>query len=138
VPYVHTLRVRFGECDPQGIVFNANYLAYIDVAFTEWWREACGSYAQMAERYRLDVVVAEAVQRFRAPARDDELLDIALSFPDIRTTSFTMAVAMTRAGAAILDAELRYVFVDLSTHEKAPIPLDIRTRLEENGAAIRG
>lgn len=133
MPYVHTLRVRFGECDPQGIVFNANYLAYVDVAFTEWWRDACGSYAQMVEDHGLDVVVAEAVQRFRAPARDDDLLDIALSFPDIRTTSFTMAVAMTRAGEPVLDAELRYVFVDLHTHEKAPIPLDIRTSLEASG-----
>lgn len=135
MPYVHTLRVRFGECDPQGIVFNANYLAYVDVAFTEWWREACGSYAEMVERHGLDVVVAEAVQRFRAPARDDDLLDIALWFPDVRTTSFTMAVAMTRAGEAVLDAELRYVFVDLATHEKAPIPLDIRTKLEADRGA---
>jgi len=30
----HELRVRYGECDPQGIVFNANYLLYFDVAFT--------------------------------------------------------------------------------------------------------
>lgn len=136
MPYVHTLRVRFGECDPQGIVFNANYLAYVDVAFTEWWRDACGSYAEMVKHYGLDVVVAEAVQRFRAPARDDDLLDIALSFPDIRTTSFTMAVAMTRAAEPVLDAELRYVFIDLSTHEKAPIPLDIRTKLEAADPAI--
>ena len=28
--FVHELRVRYGECDPQGIVFNANYLAYFD------------------------------------------------------------------------------------------------------------
>ena len=30
--------MRYGECDPQGIVFNANYLLYFDVAFTELWR----------------------------------------------------------------------------------------------------
>lgn len=136
MPYVHTLRVRFGECDPQGIVFNANYLAYVDVAFTEWWREACGSYAAMVGRHGLDVVVAEAVQRFRAPARDDDLLDIALTFPDVRTTSFTLAVAMTRSGEPVLDAELRYVFVDRSTHEKAPIPVDIRTKLEAADPAV--
>ena len=40
--FVHELRVRYGECDPQGIVFNANYLLYFDVAFTELWREAVG------------------------------------------------------------------------------------------------
>ena len=28
-PFVHELRVRYGECDPQGIVFNANYLLEI-------------------------------------------------------------------------------------------------------------
>ena len=39
VSFVHELRVRYGECDPQGIVFNANYLLYFDVAFTEYWRE---------------------------------------------------------------------------------------------------
>jgi len=37
-PFVHELRVRYGECDPQGIVFNANYLLYFDVAFTDLGR----------------------------------------------------------------------------------------------------
>jgi acyl-CoA thioesterase FadM len=32
--FEHPLRVRYGECDPQGIVFNANYLLYFDVVFT--------------------------------------------------------------------------------------------------------
>ena len=42
--FVHELRVRYGECDPQGIVFNANYLAYFDHTVTELWR-ATGSAA---------------------------------------------------------------------------------------------
>ena len=33
-PFVHRLRVRYGECDAQGVVFNANYLMYFDVALT--------------------------------------------------------------------------------------------------------
>ena len=40
----HPLRVRFHECDPQGVVFNGNYLAYFDIAFTELWREAFGGW----------------------------------------------------------------------------------------------
>ena len=31
----HSIRVRYNECDPQGHVFNANYLAYFDIAITE-------------------------------------------------------------------------------------------------------
>ena len=27
----HRIRVRYNECDPQGLVFNANYLTYFDI-----------------------------------------------------------------------------------------------------------
>jgi acyl-CoA thioesterase FadM len=30
-PLNHELRVRYGECDPQGVVFNAHYLAHLDI-----------------------------------------------------------------------------------------------------------
>ena len=35
----YRIRIRYHECDPQGHVFNSNYLAYFDVAITELWRE---------------------------------------------------------------------------------------------------
>ena len=38
-PFRHRIRVRFNECDGQGVVFYANYLMYFDVAMTELWRE---------------------------------------------------------------------------------------------------
>ena len=40
--YVHRVRVRYGECDMQRVVFNANYLAYIDDATDTWFRETLG------------------------------------------------------------------------------------------------
>src|SRR5438445_11818897 len=30
-PLSHRLRVRYGECDPQGVVFSAHFLAYFDI-----------------------------------------------------------------------------------------------------------
>ena len=45
--FSHTLRVRYAECDAQGIVFNANHFAYFDITLTELWREAFGSYDAM-------------------------------------------------------------------------------------------
>ena len=70
-PFVHTLRVRYGECDAQGVLFNAHYLAYVDDTITELWRAAFGSYATMLRR-GIDIVVAEANLRFRGGARFDE------------------------------------------------------------------
>src|SRR3712207_8836242 len=55
-PFVHRFRVRYHECDAQGIVFNANHFAYFDVTLTELWRAAFGSYDAMVEA-GTDVVV---------------------------------------------------------------------------------
>ncbi|MCW3057401.1 MAG: hypothetical protein JWO21_1370, partial [Solirubrobacterales bacterium] len=77
-PFVHQLRVRYGECDPQGIVFNANYLLYFDVAFTELWRACVGPWQEMVDR-GIDAVVADASLSFRAPARFDDQLELRAS-----------------------------------------------------------
>ncbi|MFZ5617174.1 MAG: acyl-CoA thioesterase [Pseudomonadota bacterium] len=36
--FFHPLRVRWSECDGQGIVFNVNYFLYYDIAIWEWTR----------------------------------------------------------------------------------------------------
>src|SRR5262249_50052059 len=85
-PLEHILRVRYGECDLQGVVFNAHYLNFFDTSITELWRSACGSYQAMLDR-GVDVVLAEATLRFRKPARFDEELTLAVAVTHIGTTS---------------------------------------------------
>ena len=63
-PFRFTQRVRYHECDPQGVVFNANYLTYFDVTMTELWREL-GGYQAMVEA-GVDMVVAEARILYRS------------------------------------------------------------------------
>ena len=62
-PFVHRLRVRYHECDAQGVVFNANHVAYVDVALTELWRAVFGSYSSMVER-GFDVAQPAVVRDF--------------------------------------------------------------------------
>jgi acyl-CoA thioester hydrolase len=128
VSFVHELRVRYGECDPQGIVFNANYLLYFDVAFTEYWRDRVGPWDDMA-RYGVDAVVAEANLRFRAPARFDDVLALEVTTEELGTTSTTTRVDVRRDGELLVECRLRHVFVDRETWSKTAIPEAIRERL---------
>ena len=63
-PFTHHLRVRYAECDAQGVVFNAHYLAYFDTSLTELWRAAFGGYQARTRLVKTlgtrDVVVAVA------------------------------------------------------------------------------
>lgn len=128
-PLTHSFRVRYGECDPQGIVFNAHYLAYFDVAITELWRDAFGSYQAMRDR-GVDIVVAEARLAFLAPARFDDLLSLRIGVSRLGQTSLTTSHRVLRGGELVAEGELRHVFVSLPELEKIPIPDWIRAGLE--------
>jgi acyl-CoA thioester hydrolase len=127
-PFSHELRVRYGECDAQGIVFNANFLAYVDVVLTEIWRASMGSYDALLAT-GVDTVVAEANMRFRAPGRFDDVLTITGGFDGLGTTSTTLKLWFRRDAELLCEADLRYVFVDIETWEKAPIPDLVRGKL---------
>ncbi|HWK28305.1 MAG TPA: thioesterase family protein [Solirubrobacter sp.] len=127
--FVHELRVRYGECDPQGIVFNPNYLAYFDHTVTELWRaSAIGSWDTMVER-GLDVVVGEANVRFRASARFDDLLALHARVSRLGTTSATIAIDVRRGDELLVEGWVRQVFVDAKTWRKTPIPDWVRDAL---------
>jgi acyl-CoA thioester hydrolase len=125
----HRLRVRYGECDPQGVVFNANYLAYFDVILTEWWREAIGSYNAMIEEHGADMVVAESNIRFRSPAVFDDELDFELRVARLGNTALTSHIDARIGDRLVVDGEIRHVFIDPATKQKRSMPDSIRSAL---------
>jgi acyl-CoA thioester hydrolase len=132
VPFRHRLRVRYHECDAQGVVFNAHYLAYCDIAITEMWRELYGSYERLIER-GVDHVVAESTLRFREPARFDDELDVEVALLRLGTTSMQVSFEIRRDGEVVCEVESRYVFVDPRTLQKKAPADEIRLLLEPLG-----
>jgi acyl-CoA thioester hydrolase len=134
-PFRHRIRVRWAECDQQGVVFYPHYLAYFDIAMTELWREAFGSYGSMIEA-GTDMVVAEATVRYRASARFDDELDLTATVTRLGRTSLTtlLGIERTGAGTPLVDGELRHVFVDAATMDKKQVPGDLRRALEPYAA----
>ncbi|HEX4731319.1 MAG TPA: thioesterase family protein [Solirubrobacterales bacterium] len=128
LPFTHELRVRYGECDAQGIVFNANFLAYVDVVLTEIWRQSMGSYDLLLET-GVDTVVGEANLRFLVPGRFDDIIRIEGGFDGLGTTSTILKLWFRRHDDLLVEADIRYVFVDLENWEKAPIPAEVREGL---------
>ena len=68
-----TLRVRYSETDRMGIVYNANYLSWFEVARTELCRCFGRSYRQWEEQgYMVPLVEAHCV--YKSPARYDDVI----------------------------------------------------------------
>jgi acyl-CoA thioester hydrolase len=124
----HTLRVRYQECDAQGVVYFARYPEYYDIAITELWRAAFGSYQAMVDG-GIDMVVAEQRIRYLAPARFDELVDVDVTIDRLGETSMLSSYAISREGERLVEGDLRHVFIDVATKAKRTIPQEIRDAL---------
>src|SRR3954465_9146201 len=125
----HRIRVRYGECDPQGVVFNANYLAYFDVVLTEFWREAIGDYMAMIDQHGADMVVAESRIGFRTSAAFDDEVDFELRVARLGTTALSCRIDARVGDRPVVEGEMRHVFIDPATKQKRPMPDDIRAGL---------
>lgn len=119
------LRVRYHECDGQGIVFNAHYLAYVDMCSFEAEKALFGSHDEFLA-HGADVVVAEANLKFRAPARYDDELVVSQYLNRLGTTSMAFDFEIRRGDTLVAEAAVRYVFIDPATLRPAAPPDAVR------------
>jgi acyl-CoA thioester hydrolase len=121
--FFHRFRVRWSETDAQGVVFNARYLDYADIAITEYWREARVREANPGAE--LEFHVKRATVTWFAPIKPDEMIDVMARTTAFGRTSMTQLVEIHGAGEGEdlrAEIELVNVFVDLSQHRPLSLP----------------
>lgn len=138
--HVPTFRARYHECDAQGVMFNAHYLALFDMAIGELWREVFGGYSDLTDRGK-DIVVGESHVRYLQPVVFDDLIQVAIEVAEMGTTSMKTEYEVLRDGDLLATGWVRHVFVDLvdgAVAGKTPIPDDIRAKLSEELSSSAG
>ena len=128
--HCHRIRVRYGEGDQQGVVFNARDLVYGDIAVTEYWRAV--GFRFVGEDV-MEFHVARAEVDFKKPIVPDEMITLWTRAERIGTSSMTVLIEIHGSrddGSEDLRAVIRevQVHVDLSTHKPIPIPDTVRAR----------
>ncbi len=121
-PYVHHIRVRYGECDMQRVVFNANYLAYCDDAADYWFRQL----GVALEAGTWDVMLKKATITWEGGARVHDDLAIAVHVSRWGTTSFDVRFDGTVDGAPVFSADITYVAVVTGTTDTVAVPDEFR------------
>ena len=119
------LRVRYHECDPQGIVFNAHYLAYADMASFECLKALFGAPGYPTE-HGIDLVAAESTVRYLAACRFEDELAVEVFVDRVGTTSLVLSFPMRRGPDTVAEVTNRYVWISTQTLRPTPPPADIR------------
>jgi acyl-CoA thioester hydrolase len=128
--FFHRLRVRWSEVDPQGIVFNPNYLLYADVALTEFWRALGIDYVAMPKAHGVDTFMVNAQVDYFGSALFDEEIEIGVRTERLGRSSLVLRFAVFRGDAGLVAGALTYVFATTGPERTpTPIPEEIRARL---------
>lgn len=135
-PFRYYLRVRYGECDAQKVVYNARYADYVDIAVSEYMR-ALG-FREALVKGELDYQVVKLTLEWRSPARYDDVVEVRVSTLAVGTTSFTLGLEFRIAGReeVIVRAECVNVRVHAVRFIKEPLGEAMAARLRAGAAGI--
>lgn len=123
-------KIRYSDCDPQGIVFNGNYARYWDDAVTDWFEEA-GLGGEDLGGTGVDVVAARIEMDFKAPASLGDTLQTDIAVERYGSTSMSLAFTTTRLsdGSVVAEGREVIVFVDPEGFRPTPVPETVKERL---------
>ena len=139
--YHSGLRVRWMECDAQGIVYNGAYMDYLEVGQSDYFRNLGFSIYKIAEKGYFDSAVVKVTMEFKAPARVEDLLDLYVRVSHIGNTSFTIDTEIypQDSDKLIATAQVIYVGYDAGTGATRPVTDDLRhiiSHYEATGEAL--
>jgi acyl-CoA thioester hydrolase len=125
--FTHRIDVRYGECDQQGVVFNANYLAYVDDTMDHWMRTFAG--AEWVSTW--DVMLKAARVVWHGPARWPEQLSVDCGVCRWGRTSFDVAYRLRVQDRAVADVLVTYVSIDVGASTPAEPPAQVVAHMGE-------
>ncbi len=121
--FFESLRVRYSEIDGQGIVFNAHYLTYFDVALNEYLRHIAFDYHEMVATLQLDFRLVKSEVEYLGPIRFDDVLSIGVRPGRVGTTSLTWELGIFKPEEEKCYATGRIIWVCMDVTEQKPHPL---------------
>ncbi len=126
-------RVRFGDCDPGGVLYTPRIGYFVVEAVLDFLADRLGG---PAERRILDLGIypparAFSVEFLKPMAWDDEL-EIHVSVKQMRTHAICFSVLGSVAGERTFTAELTQVCVSAETRRPVTIPEPLRLALSED------
>ena len=123
--FTHELDLRYGECDQQGVVFNAHYLAFVDDTLDHWMR----SLGIEGWTSGWDVMLKAARMTWHGPARWPERISVDCGVARWGTTSFDVVYRLRVDQREVVDVLVTYVSIDAGQQRPVPPPPEVVTAL---------
>ena len=125
------VKIRFGHCDPAGIVYFPRYLDIINGVIEDFFTEGLGcEYREIIRDRGIGLGPAHIETDFQLPGFQGDTIDFAVLVDRVGNSSLALSVHAHRGDEPVLRARLILVTTSLEFHRSVPIPGDVREALQ--------
>ncbi|HZM33642.1 MAG TPA: tol-pal system-associated acyl-CoA thioesterase [Burkholderiales bacterium] len=124
------VRVYYQDTDAGGVVFHAQYLAFMERARTELLNEAGIDLARLAEQQGVLFLVHELQVRYHQPARLNDMLSVSAEVVELGRASLVFRQRVERDGLLLVEADVTVALVDRGRMKPTRIPQELEQALQ--------
>lgn len=124
--FSHPLRVRWPECDLQGIVFFGRYYEYFDLGMTEYLRHLGFTYPTAFPGGGGDLFIKHSHCDYVGSAGFDDELDVQARIAKLGRSSIVFEFRLVRNANVLATGEIVYVHADPEARCTLALPEDFR------------
>ena len=124
-------RVRFGDCDPGGVLYTPRISYFVVEAILDFLSECFGASAEKTIMSFGILPPARSFQvEFLKPMAWDDELEIHVTLKEMRTSAIVFSVGGFVTDEKVFTAELTQVCISADTKQPTSIPEKMRQALE--------
>ena len=128
--YSLPVTINYEDTDAAGVVYYANYLAYMERARNACLRAAGLPLSVVRDEYNAVFVVTEARLRYHKPAVLDDVISVTLEVDELRGASATIIHRVLRGDELLVDGQVRLGILSGDTFSPCRIPDIVRHALD--------
>jgi len=118
------IRVRYQETDNMGVVYYANYLVWLEIGRTEYFRSLGLVYRELEEK-GFYLMVAGVSCQYKSPARYDDMVKVRSWVSELKISSLKFEYKIFRGEQLLATGESSHVFTN-NKGRPVRIPEEVR------------
>ena len=124
--------VRYYELDHQGVMHNANHVAFFDQAITAYFKHINYDYLKDIEDTNKDFHTVQVLVQYNKPLYFDQVVEVGAKIKEIGNSSMTwiMGMFLKETGELVSSCEAIHVYTDQKTMKPTPITEDLKKKLK--------
>jgi acyl-CoA thioester hydrolase len=123
------VRVYYQDTDAGGVVFHAQYLAFMERARSEMLNAAGIDLAAFTERHGVLILVHRIHITYHLPARLNELLQVSAEVAKMGRASLVFRQRVERGAELLVEADVTLALVDRQTMRPTRMPQELEQAL---------